>query len=363
MSPVFSWRAWSLPVSISIWAFVVGCDSSEKNKSTSPSSATPVVEGLSELAGSSGAVAIRFSPDGRMLASAHRERSIRLWDLQSRTPSATFTGHRWIAESLDWSPDGSLLASAACDFATRQTEIMIWDVSTRKAVTTLQSQDTGFAFVCFSPDGRTLASAGQRAITLWNVATWTADRKFEPHNNPVRCLDFSPDGKLLAAGLSHYNTTSQSAEVRLWNTESGKEAGNLEHRWGIETVQFIGDGSILAVAATGQFILWDVESQQHHQVIDTAAARASRVTISSDGALVAMCGAKSLVLLETRTGKELAMIPANQHFGTASFSLDGRLLAWPNSAPDGLIGLWEPARLQPVAVSPLHDGANHVPNQ
>jgi WD40 repeat protein len=231
--------------------------------------------------------------------------------------------------------------------------LLIWDLSTKQVRKNLENQNVYFSFVCFSPDGKTLASAGPRnSLTLWDVETWTQKGTLEPHSNVVRCLEFSPDGKLLAAGVSHYNRNTQKAEVKLWNIESGEEVGTLEHRWAIQTVSFTTDGKALAVADEGQVILWDVESLQHRQVIDTLATNSSRVTISPDGASLAMCRAHSLSLNETKTGNPLATIPANQHFDRPSFSPNGTLLAWPNSAPGESIGLWDLTRLKPLVVSP-----------
>ena len=337
----------------SLALFCVGCNPPEST--STPVTETAPAEETQQLTihGSDGAYSIMFSPDGGMLASANRDKTVSLWDIQTRQQSAQLTGHRFLAFSLAFSPDGNFLASAGDDYHMKKGEILIWDLSTKQVRKNLETQNVYFSFVCFSPDGKTLASAGPRSsITLWDVETWTQKGVLEPHSNEVCCLDFSPDGKLLAAGVSHYNRKTQQAEVKLWNLESGKEIGTLEHRWSIETVCFTADSKTLTVEDEGQVILWDVESLQHRQVIDTLATNSSRVAISPDEDLLAMCRKNSLSLNQTKTGNQLATIPANQHFGRPSFSPDGKLLAWPTSAPGEPIGLWDLTRLKPLVVSP-----------
>ena len=55
---------------------------------------------------------VAFSPDGRLLASASWDKTVRLWDVSTRQPLATLTGHEQLIMSVAFSPDGRILASA-----------------------------------------------------------------------------------------------------------------------------------------------------------------------------------------------------------------------------------------------------------
>ncbi len=319
--------------------FCFGC-SPQKGTSPAMTSTAPAKATLElSFQGSGTTYSIRFSPDGKTLASVNADKTVSLWDVQTQDESAKLSGHRFTDVSIAFSPDGNFLASAGGDYTTRKGEILIWDIRTKSVRKTLATQDVYFSFVCFSLDGKTLATTGPRtSITLWDVETWTQKGTLQPHNNRVHCLEFSPDGKLLAAGLSGYNRETQQAEVKLWNMESGEEIGTLEHRWAIHTLCFSPDGKTLAVADDGQVILWDVQSQVATTTFEDAWSWA---TISPDGSLIAMRRRKMLTLHDIQSGKEIVRQEVETHAGQAFFSPDGKWLAWGSVAKDKPIRLWD----------------------
>lgn len=73
---------------------------------------------------------VAWSPDGSQLACGYSDGSIRVWDVETRRSTITFTGHTGRVLSLAWSPDGRRLASGSQDFSARIYYTSIGDLVT-----------------------------------------------------------------------------------------------------------------------------------------------------------------------------------------------------------------------------------------
>jgi WD40 repeat protein len=164
--------------------------------------------------------AVRFSPDGKMLATAGGElsRSGDIIFIEVPTGKVTQTWKEKHTDSvlcLDFSPDGKKLASGAADKILRVTE-----VATGKLLNLLEGHTHHVTAVAFRSDGRVLASAGaEGAVVTWDMIMGERKKKIEGWSKEVTSLQF-------IGATNQLITSAGDNRVRIVNDE-GAEIRNI----------------------------------------------------------------------------------------------------------------------------------------
>ena len=241
-----------------------------------------------------------FSPDGSILASASLNGSIHLWNTETgetigeslRHPLPSIRSPFIDAKiTIAFSPSGSALVSAGTDGSIRW-----WNPHTGETIgEPLSGHEGEVSCVAFNSNGSILASAGEdNTIRLWNPSTghmflqWNTpideETGFTFHKG-IRCISFSPTGSILATG-------GQDNTIRLWETSSGKSIGEplRGHDNELTSVAFSPDGSVLASSSMGDktIRLWDVSTcQAIGEPLPGHEGGVNHLTFSPDGSVLA----------------------------------------------------------------------------
>ncbi len=261
-----------------------------------------------------------FSPDGKRIATAAADKTVRLWWAEDGGRIAELRGHDDIVRSAVFSPDGKLLASASFDG-----DVRLWDAADGGREDTLSGHDDEVASVAFSADGKQLVSASYDATArVWDVGRGSTTTVLVGHTRKVVSAVFSPDGRRVL-------TASDDGTARLWNAATGDLITELRgHEAGLISARFSPDGSQIVTASIDRTArLWDGGTGAAGPVLRGHIRQLISVRFSPDGTAVATTSRDATVRLwRADTGAETAVLRGHRSWvNDAMFSPDGKTVA------------------------------------
>jgi WD40 repeat protein len=296
-----------------------------------------------------GVLAVAFGPNGKILASASQDKTVQLWNTATGAPiGEPLEGHRAAVTDVAFSPDGKLLASASEDKTVR-----LWNVRTGKprGEPLRGHKDLVNAVAFVPPDGETIVSASDdKTLRRWDVTGKPLGQPLTEHQQAVAAVAFSPDGETLVSG-------SYDGTLRLWDGATGAPRGGpiRGHTGSVLGVAFSADGKTLASTSADRGVrLWDAATRKAlgKPVLghtDTVAA----VAFDPGGKTLASASDdRTARIWQMATVEPLTLRGHTDWVTGVAFSRDGRTIA--TGSWDRTLRLWDAVtgkpRVEPIGI-------------
>ena len=195
-----------------------------------------------------------------------------------------FHGHNGSVLDVQFSPDGSIIASGGMDGSVR-----FWDIASGKNIKTFFDQSTSWGLVTsidFSPQGDKLVNS---RVQTWDIASGRLERRFEAlYGTSSGQVFFLPDGERVAVCSFSGDFSNPKSAIQVWRMDNGQEVLRLMDYFCLPGQFLLNDGSVFASDRAGTILILDLNTSETKEAVTTFSG--SSMAISPDGAMLALAG-------------------------------------------------------------------------
>jgi serine/threonine protein kinase/Tol biopolymer transport system component len=274
---------------------------------------------------------VDWSPNGSRVASASADSTAQAWDAESGDHLTVYSGHTDTVYAVSWSPDGKRVASAGYDKT-----VQVWDPTFGDHFYTYHGHKGWVWTVAWSPDGKHIASAGEdRTVQVWDAANGSHVNSYHGHTDYVHAVAWSPDGKRIASA-------SGDGTVQVWDTGTGLRIYTYQPYYtSMWSAAWSRDGRRIASASDNKTAqVWDAADGAHLYIYAGHTDFVYAVAWSPNGEYIASGGDdKTVQIWSSADGTPIFTFKGHKGgVRSVNWSPDGKLVA--SGSFDETVRVW-----------------------
>ncbi|MFG0333172.1 MAG: protein kinase, partial [Maioricimonas sp. JB049] len=274
------------------------------------------------------ATSVRYSPDGKLLASAGSGGILRIWAMPEGRERHVLAGHEGDINRISFSPDGRTIATASDDGSAK-----LWNVDSGDLERVLEGHPRRVFEVVWSLDGNRLASAGDgEGIRVWDVHSGQLVSVL-PARNVTAMAVWPQTGRLVSA--------EKHGGIRIWDFTELRQIGSFDpaHLRDVEQITFSSDaGRMLTASRDGTVREWDLASYQLLNLFQGHLDAVHAAGYLPDTNLIATASRDRTIRIWRRSGRQMSVIRGHSDcVWSLDMAPDGRMLV--TAGRDGTVRL------------------------
>ncbi|MBP0008282.1 MULTISPECIES: NB-ARC domain-containing protein [unclassified Roseofilum] len=274
---------------------------------------------------------VAVTRDGQLAVSGSSDKTLKVWDLETKEETLTLTGHRSLIQAVAVTRDGQRAVSGSSDKT-----LKVWDLETGEALLTLMGHDSMVKAVAVTPDGqRAVSGSSDNTLKVWDLKTGNKLLTLTGHSGSVQAVAVTPDGQRAVSG-------SMDKMLKVWDLKTGEQRLTLKgHDHWVNAVAVTPDGRRVVSSSMDKTLkVWDLKTGEEELTLTDHQDWVQALAVTPDGKqAVSAADNNTLQVWDLATGEEkLTLRGHRDSIQAVAVTLDGQQAV--SAAMDNTLKVW-----------------------